>query len=381
MIAKRAGTIAPFLAVEVFQRAQELERQGADIIHLEFGEPDFDTPAVIREAAEKALKDGRTRYAHSLGLVPLREAIAERYLARYGVTVSPDQVLVTAGTSPAMLLLFSTLLDPGDRVLLTDPHYAVYPNLIRYPGGEPIFAATFEAEGFQCRTDELAALVTPRTKAALVNSPANPTGAVMPAERLRAVGGLGPWAISDEIYHGLTYEGEEHTILEYTDRAFVLNGFSKAYAMTGWRLGYLIAPREFMRPLQTAHGNFFISTNEFVQWAALAALREASEDAERFRRIFDERRHAMVAGLRRIGLGVAVPPTGAFYVLANAQRFGADSKALAFDILEHAHVGVTPGVDFGRRAEGFLRFSYANSLERIEEAIERIGRYFAEREG
>ena len=381
MIARRAGSIAPFLAVEVFQRAQELERQGADIIHLEFGEPDFDTPPVIREAAEKALKDGRTRYAHSLGLVPLREAIAEHYLARYGVTVSADQVLVTAGTSPAMLLLFSTLLDPGDRVLLTDPHYAVYPNLIRYPGGEPIFAATFEAEGFQCRTDELAALVTPRTKAALVNSPANPTGAVMPAERLRAVGGLGPWAISDEIYHGLTYEGEEHTILEYTDRAFVLNGFSKAYAMTGWRLGYLIAPREFMRPLQTAHGNFFISTNEFVQWAALAALREASEDAERFRRIFDERRHAMVAGLRRIGLGVAVPPTGAFYVLANAQRFGADSKALAFDILEHAHVGVTPGVDFGRRAEGFLRFSYANSLERIEEAIERIGRYFAEREG
>ena len=381
MIARRAGSIAPFLAVEVFQRAQELERQGADIIHLEFGEPDFDTPPVIREAAEKALKDGRTRYAHSLGLVPLREAIAEHYLARYGVTVSPDQVLVTAGTSPAMLLLFSTLLDPGDRVLLTDPHYAVYPNLIRYPGGEPIFAATFEAEGFQCRTDELAALVTPRTKAALVNSPANPTGAVMPAERLRAVGGLGPWAISDEIYHGLTYEGEEHTILEYTDRAFVLNGFSKAYAMTGWRLGYLIAPREFMRPLQTAHGNFFISTNEFVQWAALAALREASEDAERFRRIFDERRHAMVTGLRRIGLGVAVPPTGAFYVLANAQRFGADSKALAFDILEHAHVGVTPGVDFGRRAEGFLRFSYANSLERIEEAIERIGRYFAEREG
>ncbi|HEV8533692.1 MAG TPA: pyridoxal phosphate-dependent aminotransferase [Methylomirabilota bacterium] len=380
MIAKRAGTIAPFLAVEVFQRAQELERQGADIIHLEFGEPDFETPPVIREAAERALKDGRTRYAHSLGLVPLREAIAERYRARYGVAVSPDQILVTAGTSPAMLLLFSTLLDPGDHVLLTDPHYAVYPNLIRYPGGEPVFAATFEAEGFQCRTDELAALVTPRTKAALVNSPANPTGAVMPAERLKAVGELGPWAISDEIYHGLTYEGEEHTILEYTDRAFVLNGFSKAYAMTGWRLGYLIAPREFMRPLQTAHGNFFISTNEFVQWAALAALREAGEDAERFRLIFDERRRAMVAGLRRIGLGVAVPPTGAFYVLANAQRFGADSKALAFDILEHAHVGVTPGVDFGSRAEGFLRFSYSNSLERIEEAIERIGRYFAERE-
>ncbi len=379
MIAKRAGSIAPFLAVEVFQRAQELERRGADVIHLEFGEPDFETPPVVREAAEKALKDGRTRYAHSLGLLSLREAIAEHYRARYGVTVSPEQILVTAGTSPAMLLLFSTLLDPGDQVLLTDPHYAVYPNLIRYPGGEPVFAATFEADGFQGHADEFAARVGPLTKALLINSPANPTGAVMAPEGLRAVAGLGPWVISDEIYHGLTYEGEEHSILEYTDRAFVLNGFSKAYAMTGWRLGYLVAPKEFMRALQTAHGNFFISTNEFVQWAALAALREAGDDARRFRRVFDERRLAMVAGLRRIGLGVMVPPTGAFYVLANAQRFSPDSKALAFEILEQAHVGVTPGVDFGSRAEGFLRFSYANSIERIEEAIERIGRYLGRR--
>jgi (5-formylfuran-3-yl)methyl phosphate transaminase len=379
VISKRAGSIAPFLAVEVFQRAQELERRGADVIHLEFGEPDFETPPVVREAAEKALKDGRTRYAHSLGLLQLREAIAEHYRARYGVTVSPEQILVTAGTSPAMLLLFSTLLDPGDQVLLTDPHYAVYPNLIRYPDGEPVFAPTFETDGFQGHADEFAARVGPRTKALLINSPANPTGAVMTPEGLRAVVGLGPWVISDEIYHGLTYEGEEHSILEYTDRAFVLNGFSKAYAMTGWRLGYLVAPKEFMRALQTAHGNFFISTNEFVQWAALAALREAGDDARRFRRVFDERRRAMVAGLRRIGLGVVVPPTGAFYVLANAQRFSADSKALAFDILEKAHVGVTPGVDFGSRAEGFLRFSYANSIERIEEAIERIGRYLGRR--
>jgi aspartate/methionine/tyrosine aminotransferase len=201
----------------------------------------------------------------------------------------------------------------------------------------------------------------------------------MTAASLREMAGLGPWIISDEIYHGLTYEGAEHTMLEFTDHAFVLNGFSKAYAMTGWRVGYLIAPREFMRALQVAHGNFFISSNEFVQWAALAALTEGAEDAQRFRRIFDQRRRAMVAGLRRIGLGVSVAPTGAFYVLANAQRFNPDSKALAFDILEHAHVGVTPGVDFGARAEGYLRFSYANSLERIEEAMERIGGYLARR--
>jgi (5-formylfuran-3-yl)methyl phosphate transaminase len=376
---RRSQVIEPFLAVEIFQRAQELEREGKDIIHLEFGEPDFDTPPVVREAAEKALKDGRTRYAHSLGILPLREAIADHYRARYGVTVSPDQILVTAGTSPAMLLLFSTLLDTGDEVLLTDPRYAVYPNLIRYPGGTCVDAPTWESDGFQCRPGEFAARVTPRTKAVLINSPANPTGAVMAAASLRETAALGPWVISDEIYHGLTYEGAEHTMLEFTDRAFVLNGFSKAYAMTGWRVGYLIAPREFMRALQVAHGNFFISSNEFVQWAALAALTEAAEDAQRFRQIFDQRRRAMVAGLRRIGLGVSVDPTGAFYVLANAQRFGADSKALAFEILEHAHVGVTPGVDFGSRAEGYLRFSYANSLERIEEAVDRIGRYLARR--
>jgi aspartate/methionine/tyrosine aminotransferase len=376
---RRSQVIEPFLAVEIFQRAQELEREGKDIIHLEFGEPDFDTPPVVREAAEKALKDGRTRYAHSLGILPLREAIADHYRARYGVIVSPDQILVTAGTSPAMLLLFSTLLDTGDEVLLTDPRYAVYPNLIRYPGGTCVDAPTWESDGFQCRPGEFAARVTPRTKAVLINSPANPTGAVMAAVSLHETAALGPWVISDEIYHGLTYEGAEHTMLEFTDRAFVLNGFSKAYAMTGWRVGYLIAPREFMRALQVAHGNFFISSNEFVQWAALAALTEAAEDAQRFRQIFDQRRRAMVAGLRRIGLGVSVDPTGAFYVLANARRFGADSKALAFEILEHAHVGVTPGVDFGSRAEGYLRFSYANSLERIEEAVDRISRYLARR--
>jgi aspartate/methionine/tyrosine aminotransferase len=380
MISKRSQVIEPFLAVEIFQRAQELEREGKHIIHLEFGEPDFDTPPVIREAAEKALKDGRTRYAHSLGILPLREAIADHYRARYGVTVSPEQILVTAGTSPAMLLLFSTLLDAGDEVLLTDPRYAVYPNLVRYPGGECVSAPTWEEDGFQCRPSEFAARLSPRTKAVLVNSPANPTGAVMTAAALRETAALGPWVVSDEIYHGLTYEGAEHTILEFTDHAFVLNGFSKAYAMTGWRVGYVIAPREFMPALQIAHGNFFISSNEFVQWAARAALTEAREDAERFRKIFDQRRGAMVAGLRRIGLGVSVAPTGAFYVLANARRFGSDSKALAFDILEHAHVGVTPGVDFGARAEGYLRFSYANSLERIEEAIDRIGRYLSERQ-
>lgn len=379
MTAKRTLEIEPFLAVEVFQRAQALEREGADIIHLEFGEPDFETPPVIREAAEKALKDGRTRYAHTLGIVPLREAIAEHYHARYGVDVSPDQILVTAGTSPAMLLLFTALLDPGDQVILSDPHYACYPKFVKFAEGEPVVVPVEEEDAFQFRPEAVRARITPRTKAVLINSPANPTGTVLSPERMAALARLGPWIVSDEIYHGLTYEGPEHTILEFTDRAFVLNGFSKAYAMTGWRVGYLIAPKPFMRALTAMHGNFFISSNEFVQWAALAALREAAEDAARFRRIFDERRRAMVAGLRRIGLGVGAPPTGAFYVLANARRYTDRSLAFAFEILEKAHVGVTPGVDFGRNAEGYLRFSYANSLERIEEALDRIERFLAAR--
>jgi aspartate/methionine/tyrosine aminotransferase len=379
MIARRAQEIEPFLAVEVFQRAQALERQGVDVIHLEFGEPDFDTPSVIREAAEKALKDGRTRYAHPLGILPLREAIAEHYLARYGVTVSPEQILVTAGTSPAMLLLFSALLDPDDEVVLSDPYYACYPKFVKFAGGRPVHVAVEESDGFQFRPEAVAVAITGRTKGVLVNSPANPTGAVLGAERLAALCRLGPWVVSDEIYHGLTYEGAEHTVLEFTDRAFVLNGFSKAFAMTGWRVGYLIAPRAFMPALTAMHGNFFISSNEFVQWAALAALREAAEEAARFRRIFDERRRAMVAGLRSIGLGVGSVPGGAFYVLANARRFTGDSLAFAFEILERAHVGVTPGVDFGRNAEGYLRFSYAQSLERIQEAMVRIGRFLAGR--
>src|SRR6185436_13903178 len=229
------------------------------------------------------------------------EAIAEHYLTRYGVTVSPEQILVTAGTSPAMLLLFMSLLEPGDQVVMSDPYYACYPNFVKYAGGEPTYVPVTEDDGFQLRPDDVRARLGPRTRAVLVNSPANPTGTVLGPDRMRALAGLPPWIVSDEIYHGLTYEGPEHSILEFTDHAFVLNGFSKAFAMTGWRLGYVIAPPEFMRALQKAYQNFFISTNEFVQWAALAALRETTDEVEGYRRVFDQRRRAMVAGLRRIG--------------------------------------------------------------------------------
>ncbi len=381
--AGRARAIEPFLAVEMSERAQALERNGVDVVHFEFGEPDFEAPPVVHEAVEKALKDGRTKYAASLGILPLREAIADHYGATYGVTVSPEQILVTPGTSPGMLLLFGHLLDPGDEVVVSDPHYACYPNFIRYADGVPVYVGLREDDGFLFRPDEIAAKMGPRTRALVVNSPANPTGAVLAADRMEAIARLaesgGAFVVSDEIYHGLTYEGRDRSMLEFTDRAFVLNGFSKAFAMTGWRLGYLIAPRDHIRTLQTLFGNFFISTNEFVQWAGVAALREGLADSRRFRAIFDERRRAMIAGLRAIGLGVAVEPTGAFYVLANARRYAGDSAALARALLDEAHVAVTPGAAFGANAEGYLRFSYAASLERIHEGLRRIGAFLSSR--
>lgn len=381
--ARRIAEIEPFLAVEVGERAGALERDGVDVVHLEFGEPDFEAPLVVREALEKAIKDGRTRYTHSLGIVELRDAIVEHYARTYGVAIERDQVLVTAGTSPAMLLLFGHLLDPGDEVVLSNPYYACYPNFIRYADGVPVEVDVSEDDRFQYRPEAIARRLTPRTRAIIVNSPANPTGSVLAAERMEAIAGLarggGPFVVSDEIYHGLTEGGRDRSMLEFTDRAFVLNGFSKSFAMTGWRLGWVIAPREHTRALQRLYGNFFISTNEFVQWAGVAALREAADETVRFRRIFAERRRVMVDGLRAIGLGVGFEPEGAFYVLANARRFTTDSVRFAFEILDGAHVAVTPGAAFGSNAEGYLRFSYAASPERIREGLRRLGAWLARR--
>lgn len=379
MIAKRAQEIEPFAVMEVMERAQQLEAQGEHLIHLEVGEPDFATPPCIQEAMARALKDGMTGYTHSLGLLPLREAIAEHYHAKYGVDVSPDRIVVTAGTSPAMWMMFAALLEAGDEVIVSNPHYACYPNFIRFCGGEMVCVDVAEEDGFQFRPEAVKARIGARTKAILINSPANPTGALLSRERMAALAGLGPLVLSDEIYHGLVYEGREHSILEFSDRAVVFNGFSKAFAMTGWRLGYLIVPPDLIRPLQKMHQNFFISANAFVQAAGIAALREALPDSERMRRGYDERRRFIVPGLRRLGFGVATEPNGAFYVFANAKRFGADSYRFAFELLERAKVCVSPGIAFGTNGEGFLRFSYASSLENLGEALARLERYLTAR--
>lgn len=383
MIPQRTDCIAPFLVMDILEAAQRLERCGHPVIHLEIGEPDFDTPECVKEAACKAIRDGRTHYTHSLGLLELREAVCAHYAERYGAEVHPDRVIVTQGTSPAMLLAFAALLEHGDEVVVSDPCYACYPNFIRFVEAETVRVPVFEDDTFQYRPEKVREALTDRTRAILINSPANPTGTLLSGERMRAVADMardaGAVVVSDEIYHGLVYEGREQSILEFTDEAVVLNGFSKLFAMTGWRLGYLIAPERFVRPIQRLCQNFFISASSVSQWAGVAALREAWPDVARMRRIYDERRRHIVRRLRGLGFGLGSEPTGAFYVLANAghlaARFGGSSLKLAFDILEKAHVGVAPGIDFGQGAEGYLRFSYANSLENIEEGMSRIEKY------
>jgi aspartate/methionine/tyrosine aminotransferase len=375
MISKKAQEIPPFIVMDVLEKAQELERMGEKVIHLEVGEPDFDTPECINEASYRAICDGKTHYTHSLGLIELREAIAEDYREKYHVNISPEQILVASGTSPAMLLLFSSLLEEGDQVILSNPYYPCYPNIIRFVGGSPIFIDVKEEEGFQYLPEMIEEKLTSRVKGIMINSPSNPTGNVMSAERMTKISNFSPFIISDEIYHGLVYEGEAHSILEFTDRAFVINGFSKLYAMTGWRLGYLIAPKEFIRPMQKIQQNLFISASSFSQWGALAGLKRAGRDIERMRQTYDRRRRFLIPRLKSLGFGITVEPTGAFYVLANARKFSQDSYSLAFDILVKAKVGVAPGIDFGSNAEGYLRFCYANSMENIEEGMNRLEQY------
>ncbi len=367
--------------MEVMERAFELEAAGARVIHLEVGEPESRPPDSVIEACQRALAEGETRYTDSRGLLELREAISRDCQRRFGVAPDPARVLVTAGTSPAMLMVFSLLVEPGDEVVMATPHYPCYPNFIRFCGGEPITVRTRAEDGFALNPDDVRAVLTPRTKAIVVASPANPTGAVQSRETLEALGALGPPLVSDEIYHGLVYDGVSPTsALELHDRAFVLDGFSKRYAMTGFRLGWVVAPDSALRPLQTMQQNFFISANRFVQRAGIAALEAGAAFQENLRAACQRRRGRLVEGLRSLGFGIPRMPEGAFYVLADARRFGADSRQLASALLERAHVGTAPGIDFGQAAEGMLRLCYAVSEEALDEALERLAAVLPELE-
>lgn len=376
-IAGRAESMPPFIVMDVLEAAQAMEKAGADIVHLEVGEPDFPTPEPVKEAALRALRDNDTHYTHSLGKMTLREEIARWYWERYQVSVSPDQILVTSGTSPALLLIFSVLLEPNDQVILPNPYYACYPNFIRYSDGEPDLVRVDETNGFKYQGDLLADRIGKRTRAVMINSPANPTGAVLTGAEMKRLAELPAWLVADEIYNGLIYAGEEHSILEFTDRAFVANGFSKLFAMTGWRLGYVIAPAAYVRSMQKLQQNLFICASSFAQEGGIAALRECRLDIQQMVETYGQRRQYLLKRLRSMGIAPQVDPSGAFYVLANIHEYSLDSYSLAFDILKRAQVAVTPGIDFGSACEGYIRISYANSLERIQEGMDRLESYLA----
>lgn len=378
-LSRRSQSLSSFLAMEVMEKIHGMAALGHDVISFSVGEPDFPAPPAVKAAAIAGLKRDFTKYTHSLGMIELREAVCEHYLKRYRVKVHPDQILISAGTSPAMLLLFGALLDPGDQVLLSDPHYPCYANFLRFAQAKPVFVKVREEDGFQFRLGEVKKKLGPKVKAILINSPSNPTGGTLSSAQLKALAASDRYLVSDEVYHGLTYEGEERSILEFTDRAFVLNGFSKSYAMTGFRLGYCIFPRAFLKTFQNMAQNFFISTSSFVQLAGIAALKSCAEDQAEMRRRFAERRQAMLEGVRALGFGVAADPKGAFYVFANAKHYTRDSRRFAFDLLAKAKVGLTPGIDFGASGEGYLRFSYATDLAKIRVGLARIGDYLKKR--
>ena len=377
MISKLAKSISPFYVMEVLERAQQLERKGINIVHLEIGEPDHNTDRQICKKAVSSIESGDTKYTHSLGVAELREELSLFYKKKYNLSVSAQNVIVTTGSSPALFLCFASILNPGDEIILTDPHYACYPQIIKIAGGVAKFVRIYEQEDFQIDVSRLKKLISKKTKAILINSPSNPTGMLVNKDVMEQLAELRIPIISDEIYHGLVYEGKEQSILEFTESAIVVSGFSKLYSMTGWRLGYMIVPDPYVRPIQKLQQNLFISANSFVQSSGIEALRLSNNKIKNIVGKYKKRRDIMVTGLKNLGFDIKKVPDGAFYVFINTKKINTNSYELAFDILEKSHVALTPGIDFGSGGEGYLRFSYANSVENIKEGIARLKKYFS----
>ena len=364
-----------FIVMDVLERANELQREGIDVIHLEVGEPDFDMPECISQAAIKAYQDGTTHYTHSLGDPLLRAAISDFYRSEYGVKVDPDCIVVTSGSSPAILMALMLLCEAGDEVIMSNPGYPCYRNFALACHAEPICVPLHAECDFQYDITEIKKKITDKTRAIFVNSPMNPTGTLLNDQVFKDLVTLDIPIISDEIYHGLVYEGRASSILEFTDNAFVINGFSKRFAMTGLRLGYLIAPKKYMRSLQILQQNLFICAPSTAQKAGIAALTNAKADVDAMRTVYNERRVYIIERLKGMGFVIHTEPQGAFYVFCDARKFTTDSYHFAFDVLEKAHIGITPGIDFGTGGEGFVRFSYANSLENIRTGMNRLEEY------
>ena len=370
--------IEPFHVMEMMAQAAELEQQGQQIVHLEVGEPDFATADPIIAAGIAALKTGQTHYTLATGRMALRDAISTWYQQRYQTKVSADRIQITVGASGALQCVFWSLLNPGDEVLLADPGYPCNQNFIRLAGATPVMLPTHADNGWKITPEQIIAAVTGNTRALLIASPNNPTGTVMTRDELTAIAELcrdhGVALIVDEIYGGLIYDLPDFTACELGSELFVINSFSKYFGMTGWRLGWLVCPEVFVRPLEKLAQNLFISPPTVAQHAAEAAfLPQTITILEQRKERFRQRRDLLMQSLPPLGFQVPNAPDGAFYIFANITGFGLSSSDFCQHILEHAGVAITPGLDFSRQhADNYVRLAYTTELSRLQEAVEKI---------
>jgi len=377
---RRVQEIQPFHVMAVLARARALEAAGRDVIHMEIGEPDFSTPEPIVQAGQQALAEGCTSYTPALGLPALREAIAGLYAQRYGIDLDPARVVVTPGGSAALLLVSALLVEPGKKVLMADPAYPCNRHFLRLVEGRAVMVPTGPETRYQLTPELIEQYWDNDCVAVLAASPANPTGTLLEHEELAAISAtcrrLGGELIVDEIYHGLTYGVDACSVLNVADDAFVLNSFSKYFGMTGWRLGWLIAPEAAVSSLEKLAQNLYICAPHMAQQAALAAFGDASRDICEVRRhAFQARRDFLLPALRDLGFRIPVTPQGAFYLYADMQALGGDSQRLCQHVIDSEFLALTPGLDFGQhRADQHLRFAYTTSLERLEQGVERLAR-------
>jgi aspartate aminotransferase len=382
------GRIGEENAFAVLARATELQRAGKDIINLGIGQPDFPTPPHIVEAAIKALRDGAHGYTPATGILPLREAVAAYVQRTAGATVSPESVLIVPGGKITMHMAILMFGEPGAEILYPDPGFPIYRSMIEFTGATPVPVPIREENGFAFAADELLGLITPRTRLIIVNSPANPTGGVTPkAEIDKLVAGLARWPdvaiMSDEIYDAQVYDGMSHVSLmsypDIRDRLILLNGWSKTYAMTGWRMGWSVWPKPLYEAARKLAVNSYSCVNAAAQWAGLAALEGPQDAVHAMAAEFDRRRGVVVAGLNKLPGVSCIAPKGAFYAFPNVSKTGWKAKALASALLEDAGVATIGGPDFGVHGEGYIRLSYASSLPNIEQALERMGDFLTRR--
>ena len=377
----RINDIQPFHVMALLARAKELEAAGKDIVHMEIGEPDFPTPKPIVDAGIKAISQGDVYYTPAVGLPELRQAIAEFYQSRYNVSVSANRVVVTPGASGALMLTLGVVMQEGDEVLLADPGYPCNRNFVRFLSGETRSVSVDATSGYQLTLKHLQENWQANTAAAIVASPSNPTGTLLSKSELVAMAGFvkeqGGYLIVDEIYHGLVYDIEYDTALAIDNNIIVINSFSKYFNMTGWRLGWVVAPEKLIGDMDKLAQNIFLAAPTPAQHAALAAFTpETISILESHKEEFKQRRDYLLPALKELGFKIEIEPQGAFYIYANCEKFTNDSYQFAYDLLENIGVAITPGKDFGdNKHNSHVRFAYTTSVEKLKEGVSRLRDY------